>query len=116
MTATFNRPVAGRLVVMLDNGDSWDATPDDLMKFRLADPYEGYRRFNNKLVEVMANAGLLGGGDDATDLALNPMRYFVELSIMYSNNELLDHPEHDMWKDLVHMEKALREAGFEHSA
>ena len=36
-TTRYERPVDARLVVRLDNGEEWDATPGDLRRFGLVD-------------------------------------------------------------------------------
>ena len=106
--ASYERPIRGRLVVVLDNGEQWDATPADLEQFGAVKRLDAYLNFIRHLRNILHAAGLLDG--DLTDTALNPIRYLVELAVM--NPDLLTHPEtaeHDA--DVVAIERTLRAAG-----
>lgn len=84
-TATFQRPVKGKLWVRLDNGDEWIAGPDDLAKFGLAVRLDLYVRARDMLAEGL---GLPPGeipGDDRYDAA-NLVRYLIECAVMYDHS------------------------------
>lgn len=107
-SVTYAEPVEATLRVRLTNGREWDATDEDLRKFGLDSRLDCYMRFDDALRRVLADAGLLDDGDEVTDSALNVVRYLAEISI--NHPDLLDHPEHEGWKDVVGAERALRAA------
>lgn len=111
-SATYERPVRATLHVHLDNGETWEATPDDLARFQLGQTYVASTAFAEALSDVLHSHGLLSDRKEATDAALNPVRYLAEVSINYPH--LLDHPDHDGWSVIADMERVLRAAGFAH--
>lgn len=115
MTTTFDRPVAAKLIVRLDNGEEWEATPEDLEKFRLVNRNDAYTTVRTALIDILRKHGLLaqpGGHSDGeareelTDTELNPLRYFIETALAYP--DLLDLPEHAGWPDVADLERRLR--------
>lgn len=104
LAATYERPVQGRLFVHLDNGESWEATPQDLTRFRLVERLDAYGQFRRALEAALARAGIDAA---ATTAVLGPVRYLVEIAIMHP--ELLDHPDHLGWVDVAEIERFLRE-------
>lgn len=104
LTATYERPVQGRLFVHLDNGESWEATPQDLTQFRLVERLEPYGQFRRALEAALARAGI---DADATTATLGPVRYLAEIAIMHP--DLVDHPDRLGWVDVAEIEKFLRE-------
>jgi hypothetical protein len=110
MKANFDRPIEGTLHVVLTNGDSWEAGPDDLRKFGLVTAHEAYSIWDKHVTDVLSKASLLERGD-LTRSAINPIRYMVEVAICYP--DLLEHPEMSTTdEDLVTIESALRAAGY----
>jgi hypothetical protein len=107
-TATYTEPVKATLRVRLANGREWDATDEDLRKFGLDSRLDCYMRFDDALRKTLHDAGLLGTRGDITDAALNAVRYLAEIAI--GHPDLLNHPEHEGWKDVVAIEKTLQQA------
>jgi hypothetical protein len=102
---TYDRPVNARLIVRLENGEEWNATPDDLTRFGLVRRLDAYGAFDDRLRTLLDDAGLIDR--EATEAELNPVRYLVETAICYP--ELLDHPENvETWQQIVVLERALR--------
>lgn len=89
-TASFDRPVQGKLWVRLENGEEWEARPEDLEKFRLRDPVELYARFNRLLVEGLE----LEPGTDLTEgdvlEGANLVRYLAECALVYDHSPWAD--------------------------
>lgn len=110
MEAAYDRPVKATLMVRLANGEEWEATPEDLAKFRLVARNDAYMGFRRALDHILTNHGLLDYDSDdyreLTDAELNPLRYFVETAICYP--DLLDHPEHEAWLSVANLERRLR--------
>lgn len=77
---TFDRPVTGKLIVQLDNGDTFEPTDKDLRKFGLIDQHDAYMRFHNWLTATL-RAGGIESNDDLIDTPLNPLRYAVECAV-----------------------------------
>ena len=82
---TYDRPVAAKLTVSLDNGETWEATPEDLRHFGYVSRSEVYRNFRGTLISALDGAGLLDDDTrrDLTDTELNPLRYLVEVAVSY---------------------------------
>lgn len=108
MTSSYTRPVKATLHVHLENGESWEVTKTDLEKFDLVSRHEAYAAFEAALIDILTRGGLLDGSRDIVDTELNPVRYLVETAI--TSPDLLDHPEHVGWVDIVMIERALRAA------
>lgn len=49
ITATYDRPTEATLMVRLANGEEWEATHDDLLKFGVAPRTDVYNRFRSVL-------------------------------------------------------------------
>jgi hypothetical protein len=103
---SYDRPVEAKLYVHLDNGEQFEAGPEDLKRFRLVRDLDAYMVFETKLREVLSEAGLIER--DTTEACLNPLRYLVETALCYP--ELLDHPEHEGWKAIAELEQVLQGA------
>lgn len=102
--ATYDRPIKATLHVHLDNGESWEATPEDLERFRLVNRHNAYITFDDALSKALRDPGLIGR--DVTDAQLNPVRYLVETAIVHP--DLLDHPDHEGWRDVAELERRLQ--------
>ncbi|MFS0885259.1 hypothetical protein [Aeromicrobium sp. 179-A 4D2 NHS] len=81
MHATFDRPVVGTLHVHLENGETFEATSDDLRQFGLVDAQTEYMRVR----AFLRDANILLSqryGREPSDLSknygLNTVRYIVE--------------------------------------
>jgi hypothetical protein len=106
---TYQEPVAATLHVHLANGRTWEATPQDLAKFGLAKPLDGYIRFHDRLAAALREAGLIERDKQLTDSHLNTVRYLAEMAICMP--ELLDHPENVAeWPRIAMIEQACRDA------
>jgi hypothetical protein len=105
---TYDVPVKATLRVRLSNGREWDATDEDLRKFGLDSRLDCYMRFDDALRKTLFDAGLLGTRGDITESALNTVRYLAEIAI--NHPDLLDHPEHEGWREVVTIEQTLRAA------
>lgn len=88
---TYDRPIQARLQVHLENGESWEATPEDLEKFGYADHRGTYARFANALWDVLHARDLIDR--DITEAMLNPVRYLVEAVVAYPETLGLVDPE-----------------------
>lgn len=73
---TYNRPVDATLHVHLDNGETWEATAEDMKKFGLVKRLDVYSLLDKKLREGLPL-------DDITDAEINPLRYLFEVVLMY---------------------------------
>lgn len=89
MPTTYDEPVEAELYVHLKTGRKWKATPEDLVKFDLDNRHETYWRFDRRLIQILAAAGLIER--DVTEAHINPLRYLAEMATCMPN--LLDHPE-----------------------
>lgn len=106
-TTQYERPVTARLVVRLDNGEEWEATPDDLKQFNLTETSEAYSRFERALSALLTSAGLIRG--DVTDAKLNIVRYLAETAIVFPELLELDKRGSE-WGKVVEIERTLQEA------
>lgn len=104
MEATYDRPAKAMLVVRLENGEEWEATDDDLTRFGLCQRGEAYSLFSRTLHAALQRENLLPTGR-LTDAYLNPIRYLVEVAVCYPH--LIRHPEHEDWKSVADLERAL---------
>lgn len=104
---TYDRPVTAKLVVQLDNGETFDARSEDVAKFGYVEARGAYMAFRRHVAKVLEDANLIGRAGDLTNTAINPIRHLVEMAINYP--ELLDHPETaETNAQLVTIERALR--------
>lgn len=77
---SYQRPVMAKLIVRLDNGEEWEAGPEDLKRFDLAKPLDLYVRTDALLREAF-------GVEDWDDHpAGNLVRYLVECGICYRHS------------------------------
>lgn len=110
MSTTYDRPTPATLHVKLKNGETWEATADDLEKFGYVKRLDAYITFSRHLAKVLFDAGLIEREKDLTRTQLNPLRYIAELAICHP--ALLDHPENaETDAQIVAIERALRTAG-----
>jgi hypothetical protein len=86
---SYDRPTGATLHVKLDNGETWEATPEDLERFGYGRRLDAYAIFDDYVSKALLDAGLIRR--DITDAKINPLRYIVELAIC--RPELLSHPE-----------------------
>jgi hypothetical protein len=86
---TYDRPATATLHVKLENGETWEATPEDLDKFGYVKRLDAYMAFNDHLQEALSSAGLIQR--DLTSAWINPVRYIAELAICHP--DLLSHSE-----------------------
>lgn len=106
---SYERPIKAALYVHLDNGDQFEAGPDDLAKFGYVDRLDAYMRFNERLADTLMSAGLIERHKDLVRAKLNPLRYLAETAICHPS--LLDHPEMAAtYAEIVTIEQALRVA------
>lgn len=103
----YERPVKATLHVHLANGETWEATDKDWELFGLVEKHQAYMRFEKTWEKVIRDAGLVEG--DITNAETNPLRYLVETAIFYP--DLMDHPEHEGWKDIAEIERRLQAGG-----
>lgn len=81
---TFDRPIAAKLIVRLENGDEFEPTPKDLYKFGLASRADAYFNFTKNLRKVIGEDSRLDEGD------ISMLRYFVERSVFHYGAEMLE--------------------------
>lgn len=74
---TYDRPVKATLHVHLENGESWEVTPDDLEKFGLVTRSEAYARFARLLRKALPWRHELPASP------LNPLRYLAEVALVF---------------------------------
>lgn len=85
MTASYQRPVKATLIVRLENGEEWEATPDDLEAFDAGRRRDIYARAERLLTEA------LGYDDDLTNYeGPNLVRYLMECAIVYDHSPWAD--------------------------
>ncbi len=108
MTA-YSRPVEAKLYVHLENGEKFEAKPEDLANFGYVQRLDAYMAFQRRLADVMVDAGLIERHKDLTRTKLSVLRHLVEVAINYP--DLLDHPEMaDEYAQIAEIERALRAA------
>jgi len=84
---TYDRPVKATLIVRLDNGDEWEAGPEDYPRFGLGVRLDLYVR----TAQMLADGLGLGGFDDLTDHpGPNLVRYIIECGICYRHSPWAD--------------------------
>lgn len=108
---TYDMPIPAKLVVHLDSGENWDATPEDLEKFNLVTRHDAYVSFDRTLDKILRAAGLLGENRDLTDAKLNPLRYLVEMAVAHP--DMLADPKYaaelqEDWDRVAAIERALQ--------
>lgn len=106
VVTSYDRPVKATLLVRLDNGEEWEATPEDMAGFGYVDRLNAYGAFDDHLRNLLIREGLIERR--TTEARLNPLRYIAELAICYP--DLLAHP--DMAEnnaEVVAIERALQE-------
>ncbi len=102
---SYDRPTDATLHVRLANGETWEATPEDLDKFGYVKRLDAYMAFDDTIHEALNAAGLVGR--DVTDARINPIRYVVETAVCHPS--LLTHPEfRETVADLVEIERRLQ--------
>lgn len=82
---TYDRPVRAALIVRLDNGDEWEAGPEDYERFGLGRRLDIYDR-----AEKMLREGL--GIEPGSRLPDGPIlvRYLIECAICYRHSPWAD--------------------------
>lgn len=104
---TYDRPVNAKLMVVLEDGETWEAKPEDVRKFGYVDYLDAYTTFERTLREQLVAGGVLSERSDLTEAALNPVRYLVELCLCYPH--LIAHPENaEFLQELVELERGLQ--------
>lgn len=107
MNVTYDRPVGAALHVHLTNGETWEATDQDLVKFGLVNQLDAYMRFRDRLAGILRDAGLIDRAMQLTGCELNPLRHLAELAIAMP--DLLDHPDNtESWQEVADLERRLR--------
>lgn len=91
-SATFDRPVKARLVVVPEYGDSWDATDEDLEKFGYADRRALMNRARALLRDIIGEARF----DDRDEVSM--IRYLIEYVVLYDHD--MDAGDKKMIKDI----------------
>lgn len=76
---TFDRPVKATLMVALENGETWEAGPEDLAQFGLADKHKLYARAHDMLCD-----GLGVSDSNEFTAAAQAVRYLMECAINYT--------------------------------
>ncbi len=105
----YARPVKAALYVHLDNGETFEAGPEDLAKFGYVDRLDAYMRFHDRLADALIAAGLVERHKDLTRAKLNALRYLAEVAICHP--ALLDHQDmQTTHAEIVAIEQALRAA------
>lgn len=96
---TYARPVAATMHVHLENGEQWEATPEDYARFRLVNRGDAYHAFSSALVRALD----LERDKDVTDSCLNPIRYLVEVTVGHGMD-----PDPDDLMEVRALEETLR--------
>lgn len=109
VVAHYDRPIPARLVVRLDSGEEWDATPKDHAKFGLGSPGDAYHRFETVLFAVLHDAGLVEREKHITDAQINPLRWLVEVATCFPH--LIRHEESLRdWARIAVIEQTMRDS------
>ena len=82
---TYDRPVKATLIVRLDNGDEWEAGPDDWDRFGLGKRLDIYTRAERMLRDAL---GIRDRWDDHE--GPNLIRYLIECAVMYDHSPWAD--------------------------
>lgn len=107
MAVTYDRPVNAKLFVHLDNGEKWEANPDDLQKWGFINGHDAYIRWERHIAGVLRAGGMMTDDDDMTDSELNPLRYITELILCYPP-DFLSHADGEVNEAVVAIEKKLQ--------
>lgn len=87
LTASYMRPVPAHLAVVLDNGETFPATEDDLNRFGCVRRLDIYTRAEQLLCEALE----IDSFDDVdSGHVAHDVRYLIECAIMY---------DHRPWED-----------------
>lgn len=86
-TVTFDRPVAAKLLVRLETGEEWEASPEDLARFGYGKRLDLYVRAASLLAEGL---GLEHFDELAHHEGPNLVRYVLECAIMYNHSPWAD--------------------------
>lgn len=106
---TYDRPVPATLQVRLGNGDTFEASPEDLKKFGYLKRDDVFSDMYHRLIDMFVEAGLMGEGDrrDMTDLEISPLYNFF--SYVLNHPTLIDHWENEgMPVEITNLERRLR--------
>jgi len=102
---SYDRPIQASLHVHLENGEQWEAGPEDFAKFLLVNRFDAYRAFSRKLADLLREAGLIQR--DVTEAQLNPLRYLVATALLAPDQ--LDQPDYASdWREVVDIERFLQ--------
>lgn len=101
---TYDRPVEATLHVHLANGETWEATPEDLMRFGLTSKLDAYARVRDLL------ATALPWRADLTGSPLNAVRHLAETAIVYPDLIDIGSPQHaEMLRDVGLLDRLLEQ-------
>lgn len=92
---TYNRPVAAKLIVRLENGEEWEAKPEDLDQFGYTSKLDTYDEFQKALQQAVnvSREDIPERYVDLIKTSLNPIRYLAEQVIMFRNVASIHVPE-----------------------
>lgn len=103
---TYERPVAAKLYVHLDNGDQFEAGPADIEKFGYTDPSAAYRRLGTWITAALERNGV-DKAHDIRETGLCPIHYAVECALFYD-----DMPDDQYGDQIAHLARVnLDESG-----
>lgn len=101
---TYDRPVTAKLVVVLENGETWDADTDDFEVFNLVNRLAAYR----DLEQVLTKLGMDG------DRRHSALRYVIERHLAYSGTDLdidIDDPDSEDAPVVAEVRRFFEQAG-----
>lgn len=89
LTASYQRPCQATLIVRTEDGEEWEATEEDLRRFKLAKPSDLYRRAIDLLCEAAECSERDLGRVESLE-ALNDVRYTIECALLYDHSPWAD--------------------------
>jgi hypothetical protein len=109
--AHFERPIVGKLLVRLDNGEEWEAKDADLDRFGLVMRDAAVAAVHDELVRAIDDSGVYR---DLTrppygDMVVNSIRYLTECAIM-GYDHAWDLDEGDDPRDMAWQRHKVKEA------
>lgn len=105
---TYDRPVEAKLHVHLANGETFEATEEDLKRFGYVDSQATFSLMYHRLISTFQEAGLIDHNySDVSNFHIAPLITFFTNALRYP--DLLDHWENEaMYVEMANVERRLR--------
>lgn len=111
---TYSREINAKLHVHLENGETFEATPQDLTKFGYVSRSKAHSMVYDRLLSIMQDAELFDSDNyrDISDLEIAPIYSLVTTILMYPH--LINHEDNKAtFARIAEIERILRESEIE---